>query len=204
MPIFAKFKLLFSNPLTAISIVITYGTMLAGCTTAPASLEQIGNGVQVHDTQFDTVRTYLGPEIDKRTETHPAEKTPTTITHRLYADQDKKSGISNIYLHAKLTWMDRFGWRRYDSASFEGGHTVRTVQFTNMESACGPGTVCFYEERIAIPLKGEFLQETVDTGFSVRLNSRAGKTHILKVSHKDIVGFFTALREDKEKRQKPL
>lgn len=191
---------------TLLYLIITLNiSILTGCaSTHSKPLEQLSHDVQMHDSEFDTVRTFIGPVIGKRIDTHAITKTPTTVIHRLYADQNKKSGISHIYLHASLVWIDSAGWRHYDSANFEGGQSVRTIQFTNMESACGPGSVCSYKENIAIPLKGEFLQETVDSGFSVRLNSRAGKTHILKVSHEDIVGFFTALREDKEKRQKTL
>ncbi|MDD2833750.1 MAG: hypothetical protein PHD12_07035 [Methylotenera sp.] len=171
------------------------------CSTASKSPNQISGGVQVKDSKFDTSRTYIGPVIDYKTEVHPTEKTTTAITHKIFATQNKKTGIVDAYLHVKLVWTDRYGWRHYNSASFEGGLIVSADPLTNKDSACAPGRVCHYEETIAIRLKPEILQEVEKSkaGLSARINSQSGKSHVVNVPMNYIYGFFDAMSNSNNK-----
>ncbi|PKO45992.1 MAG: hypothetical protein CVU29_07360 [Betaproteobacteria bacterium HGW-Betaproteobacteria-22] len=169
--------------------------IFSACSTASKSSGQISDDVQIKDSKFDTSRTYIGPVIDYKTEVHPTEKTTTAITHKIFATQNKKTGIVDAYLYVKLAWRDRYGWRHYNSASFDGGKIVSADPLSNKDGACAPGRVCNYEEIIAVRLKPEILQEVEKSkaGFSARINSQSGKSHVVDVPMNYIYGFFEGM-----------
>jgi hypothetical protein len=148
-------------------------TLLAGCASAPP--KSVAERIEVKDSQFDAVRTIVGPTM------HSAG-----TNFRLRAFKPKAGGETRWQLYADITWMGD-GWRFYNSASFEDGMQASATRIST-DVTCGR-SLCTYQEIVGVIVPAERIKPQP---FSVRINSRSGRQAILTVPADYIAAMIVA------------
>ena len=169
--------LLQAVKLTVITLV------LAGCV-----------GVDIADSPYDKNITYWGANISETADAGNYQYQ----NYRLLATKDKRTGVlACCLIHAKLSGM--MGGRssvNYYSASFIGGEQAKLIHMDDSQlrssdpNFLGGG---HYMQVVGVPISYSFLEQHVESGFTVRMNEQSGKSNILEFSSRYLKSFLEAI-----------
>ena len=172
--------LLYAVKLMAITLVLT------GCV-----------GVDVVDSPYDRNIIYWGANISETADAGNYQYQ----SYRLRAAKDKGTGaLACCLIHAKLSGM--MGGRsvvNYHSASFIGGGKADLIHIDDSQvrssdpNFLGGG---HYMQVVGVPISYSFLEQHLESGFTVRLNEQSGQSNILEFSSRYLKSFLEAIGHD--------
>lgn len=172
--------LLHAAKITAIPLV------LAGCV-----------GVDVVDSPYDKNITFWGANISETADAGNYQ----FQNYRLMATKDKRTGaLGCCLIHARLSGM--MGGRssvNYHSASFIGGEQAKLIHIDDSQlrssdpNFLGGG---HYKQIVGVRISRSFLEQHLESGFTVRLNEQSGKSNILTFSSRYLKSFLEGIGQD--------
>jgi len=162
--------------------------VLSGCATNYASKkpEEVAAGITVKNSDFDSVITYIGPQVMSETRRGLFVDNQTV---QLAASQDKKTKGIKYAVYVRVLYS--FDWRFYNSVSFKDGTTADLKELSQKVNSC-TGVGCIHTEEVGFAIELERLNKG-DLEF--RLNSKSGAENVLLLPKNYIDGFVQSVRE---------
>ena len=157
---------------------------ISACATNYASkpASEVAKAVTVKDSQFDSSAAYIAPLTLSTTKRGLFTDNESV---QLVAMQDKKSKQVTFRLAVRI--MYSFDWRFYESASFNDGSRVDSINTKREVDACN-SLGCIHTEELVFPIDKTRLADAGSLTF--RLNSKAGAENIITIPKNYIDGFL--------------
>lgn len=125
----------------------------------------IGEQITVKSTEFDTNKTFLGPEL--RAKSQPNDE----LWIKVMASRNKKTGATQWGLVLQAKYEHR--WRMYKSVSLSGGKQIATAPGMREVLNCSYG-ICTYLESAVAALDEEDVKQALGVGLKTRWNASQG------------------------------
>jgi hypothetical protein len=160
---------------------------VSGCATNYANKRpaEVGAGITVKNSEFDSAITYIGPQVMSETRRGLFVDNETL---QLIAKQDKSTKKIKYGVYVRILYS--FDWRFYNTVSFKGGATEDLKQLSQKVDAC-TGAGCIHTEEVAFPID---LDKLTQGELEFRLNSKSGVENVLHVKKDYIDGFVQSVR----------
>ena len=139
---------------------------------------------------------FISPEISENVKNGVLDTDVDIVTYNLESHKDANSGLFQHKLNISMTYSSK-AKRNYDSVKFcdkwnNCDDLSKKINVISINASNCKNNSCSYKEVMSLDLSGDFLKDSLDRGFSMRLMSKK-KTNKVVLSKPYIMGYLNVV-----------
>ena len=136
---------------------------------------------------------FISPEISENLKNGVLDTDVDIVTYNLESNKDANSGIFQHKLNISMTYSSK-ARRNYNTVKFcdkwnNCDDLSKKINVISINASNCKNNSCSYKEVLSLDLSGDFLKDSLDRGFSMRLMSKK-KTNKVVLSKPYIMGYL--------------